>query len=106
MRGQPPEPADVSLSMPEIDWWLRYEDLRADKETTMRALTDWLDLPYEETLTVPSMLEVEWTNNSSFAGEREDTLSESEKAYIRQATAPFCKRFGYPLAADHMPKGL
>lgn len=84
---------------------VRYESLVADPEKTLRGITDWLGISFEECLLEPTMRGVPWPGISSFeptTGIQTDparrpikALSEDEQALIRLHLGDFRRRFGY-----------
>jgi hypothetical protein len=84
---------------------LRYEDLIADPERCMRAIADWLDMPFEPCLLRPTMSGQDWPGISSFkatkgietapAERRLEALTAHEVACIAEHLADFRAEFGY-----------
>lgn len=87
-------------------YWLRYEDLVAGVESTMRDLAGWIGIRFEPTLLEPTMAGQFWPGISSFEPTKgiEDfsnkrpirALSAAEVRLANHYLADFKDYFGYP----------
>ncbi len=96
--------ANLSAEMRNRVFVLRYEDIVSGKKQEMSKVAQFLNIPFSESLLIPSMLGREWTSNSSFiehAGtqrppsERPFILSEDEVSIIDQGLEQFRTVFSY-----------
>ena len=84
---------------------VRYETLIADAKGTMKALAEWLEIPFDDRLLQPTMRGQHWPGISSFKAtdgiesspaERPiQALTGAEQALIRSHLADFRETFDY-----------
>lgn len=97
--------ARIEAAPKEALKWLRYEDLVARAEGTMRDVAAWLDIPFEPCLVEPTMCGQQWPGISSFsptdgidaepAERRVQALTAHEVAVIETHLGAFRSTFGY-----------
>jgi hypothetical protein len=86
---------------------LRYEDLAQSPEPTLRRLTGFLGIDWDDSLAAPTRAGAQWQGNSMFAdrfggisaapvARWKESLPAREAAVIEQMAGGWMRRFDYP----------